>query len=386
MTDGHGRRSRLGAAGWTRRAGMATAAALALVLAAGTATALAAIAQRPVRTWQTNGRVDAIVDVGGITYLGGSFTRVTDHAGHSAAVSNLAALDAGGNLVRGWTPRANHAVKVLTADGANILAGGAFTKVDGHRELRLALLSPSGSLRSFSGHTNGEVEAIAVSGGVAYTGGGFTKAEGTARAHAAAFAASGGRITAWNPDADGRVDAIVADGDRIVLGGMFSHIGGHWGGHLTAVDATTGARAAWASHAPAAVLALTAANGTVFAGIGGKGGTVAAYAQSSGRMLWRDQTDGNVQAIATAGGEVIPGGHFNRFCDLGTDCAHPVTRHKIAALDERTGTLDPAWHPAINSKLGVFAELGGSRRLELGGDFTRLAGVRQAHYARFAVS
>jgi hypothetical protein len=373
-------------AGWVRRAGAATAVAVALTLVAAAAPAWASIANRPEATWQTNGRVDAIVDVGGITYLGGSFTRISDHSGTSATVSNLAALDSNGNLLAGWAPQANHAVKALAADGSDILAGGAFTRIDGHGELHLALLTPSGALRSFAGHTNGEVEAIAVANGVAYVGGTFTKASGTTRAHAAGFAASGGKTTPWNPDADARVDALAQDGGQVILGGMFTHVGGHHAAYLTSVDATTGAPGSWASSAPAAVLALTAAGGSVYAGIGGKGGTVAAYAESGGRMLWRDQTDGNVQAITTAGGEVIPGGHFNNFCDPGTNCAHPVTRHKIAALDERTGSLDPGWHPSVNSKLGVFCELGGAGRLEIGGDFTKIAGVAQAHYAVFGVS
>ena len=54
------------APGWGHTRAPAGPGPLPLVLAAGAATALAAIAQRLVRRWQTDGRVDAIVDVRGL--------------------------------------------------------------------------------------------------------------------------------------------------------------------------------------------------------------------------------------------------------------------------------------------------------------------------------
>jgi outer membrane protein assembly factor BamB len=367
------------------RAVLGAAAALgALVLAA--APARAGIAAKPAATWQTNGRVIAILDLGGITYVGGKFSRVSDHSGHTAAVANLAAFDTAGNLVAGWTPNANHPVKALAADGSRVLAGGAFTTIDGRRARHLALISTSGSLAPFAAHTNKEVDALAVAGGRVYAGGVFTRANGASRGHAAAFDTAGGALTAWDPRADGRVRAIVPAAAKIVLGGAFTHAAGAHAGHLTAVDPVTGTASTWHTGAPAAVLDLAEEDGSVFAAIAGKGGMVAAYAADSGGRLWQAQTDGNVQAITTAGGSVVAGGHFDNFCDLGTNCAHPVVRRKIAALDEGSGALDPAWHPSINSTLGVFAALGTSGRLEIGGDFTKVAGTAQAHYARFAIS
>jgi Domain of unknown function (DUF5122) beta-propeller len=368
------------------RLGTLTGVACICAVTLGATPAWASMSTKPASTWQTNGRVNAILNLGGITYLGGRFTEVSDHAGHAVSVSNLAALDANGDLVARWTPRASSAVKALAADGPDILAGGAFTKVDGKTRLHLALISPAGSLRSFNGHANREVDAVAVSGGTVYAGGGFTRASGAARSHAAAFAATGGGLRPWNPSPDGRVDAILAGTTKLIIGGMFSHAGGIRAPYLTAVDPTSGSAAGWAAHASAPVLSLAADNGSVFAALGGKGGMVAAYSESTGSLLWRDQTDGNVQAITTSSNEVVPGGHFNNFCDLGTNCKNPVARHKIAALSETTGALDARWHPYINSKLGVFAALGDASGLEIGGDFSKVAGTPQAHFARFTSS
>jgi hypothetical protein len=369
------------------RGALLRGAALAVsALALAATPASAGIAANPISTWQTNGRVIAIVDLHGVTYLAGKFTRVSDHSGHTAAVSNLAALDGHGNLVADWRPRANGAVKALAADGSRIVAGGAFTTIDGHKAHHLALLTRNGALASFKGHTNREVDALAVRGGRVYAGGSFTRVNGASRGYAAAFDASGGARTSWNPKADGRVKAIIATSAKIVLGGTFGHVGGAHAAHLAAVDPGRGAPAKWRAHSPAKVIDLTVDGGSVFAAIGGKGGTVAAYAAGNGAELWRAQTDGNVQAITTAAGMVIAGGHFNNFCDLGTNCRHPVRRRKIAALNAGSGALDGGWHPSINSKLGVFAALGSGSRLEIGGDFTKVGGRAQAHYARLAIS
>ena len=61
--------------------------------------AQATIATTPQVTWQTNGRVNTILQIGGITYVGGKFTEVFDHSGHTVTVSNLAAFNASGNYM-----------------------------------------------------------------------------------------------------------------------------------------------------------------------------------------------------------------------------------------------------------------------------------------------
>ena len=82
-------------------------------------------------------------------------------------------------------------MKALAADGSRVLAGGAFTTIDGRRARHLALISTSGSLTPFAAHTNKEVDALAVAGGRVYAGGVFTRANGASRGHAAAFDTAG---------------------------------------------------------------------------------------------------------------------------------------------------------------------------------------------------
>ena len=61
----------------------------------------------------------------------------------------------------------------------------------------------------------------------------------------------------------------------------------------------------------------------LYAGIGGSGGQVMAW-NLTGKSLWTAQTDGNVEAVTVANGEVIAGGHYQNFCDLGTNCQTPL--------------------------------------------------------------
>ena len=97
------------------------------------------------------------------------------------------------------------------------------------------------------------------------------------------------------------------------------------------------------------------------------------------------KTDGNMQAITVAAGEVIAGGHFNHVCSAGSGCLNPIPRRKLAGFTT-TGSLDTTWHPPANSRLGVYALTAGSGELPVGGDFTKVAAVAVLHFARFGLS
>ena len=101
----------------------------------------------------------------------------------------------------------------------------------------------------------------------------------------------------------------------------------------------------------------------------------------TGGQSWQVGFDGNVQALTVSDGEVIAGGHFQNLCDVGTNCANPIVRHHIAALDPASGALDTTWAPNVNSDLGVFALADTSVGLAVGGDFTNFGGTAQAHLA-----
>src|SRR5690242_21753914 len=110
------------AGGRTRRRVAALCALFALLVLA--PAAQATIATTPQVTWQTNGRVNTILQIGGITYVGGKVRQIFVHSCHTAAASNLAAFNASGNYT-GWTANANGTVKALANDGTgSVIVGG----------------------------------------------------------------------------------------------------------------------------------------------------------------------------------------------------------------------------------------------------------------------
>jgi hypothetical protein len=94
--------------------------------------------------------------------------------------------------------------------------------------------------------TNGIVYAILPVGNTIYVGGHFTSVgpdgTGTPRANLAAFDATTGVATSWNPGTNKSVYALEAseDGSIIYVGGSFTQIGGLFRNRMAAVDAASG--------------------------------------------------------------------------------------------------------------------------------------------------
>ena len=83
---------------------------------AAAAPAQAALVGDPASSWQTDGKVNAIVVGNGRIYIGGSFTHVTPPGGGAAVARNhLAALNAKTGALMAWNPGANDIVNALTS-------------------------------------------------------------------------------------------------------------------------------------------------------------------------------------------------------------------------------------------------------------------------------
>jgi Domain of unknown function (DUF5122) beta-propeller len=359
----------------------------AVVLLLVPATAGATIASRPLDTWQTNGRVLAIVQIGGVTYVGGKFTQISDHSGHTRTVSNLAAFNASGNPTS-WAPLANGAVKALVPGaGGTVIAGGSFRTIDSASRNHLAEIEPDGTLvpkSSWAGAANGDVQALAVQGSRVYLGGTFSLVEGATRNFLAAVSLADGSLDGgWSPTVDGRVDGLAANGSRIVAGGFFSTVDGNGQASLAALDPASGNfQSGFDLHRASPVVSMAQrGDGSVYAGTANN--RLTAFS-ATGTFQWVRGFDGNVQAITVSDGEVIAGGHFDNLCDVGTNCSNAIVRHHIAALSPADGALDTGWSPSANSNLGVFALADTATGLAVGGDFTKIGGVSQAHLAWMA--
>jgi hypothetical protein len=380
----------------------------AVVLSAVTVAAWPGVAQaavvgaKPVPSYQTNGRVNAILFFGGNMYIGGRFTSVRpagDPAGTGEVTRNhVAAFDAATGALLGWNPNASATVSALAASGSTVYIGGSFSTLGSSTRSRIgAVDATTGAvLSAFKAKLNASPYSLAAAGGTLYAGGNFTTADGVARSALAAFDASTGALsTTWAPAAGGNSSStptvtsikLSPDATTAYVGGGFTTIDGATENHVAALSASTGAPVStFTHHLPYAVVDMAVdANGVFVAGAG-TGGNFADLIPATGAINWQGGTDGNVQAIAVLGGEVYVGGHYANYCGPQGGqhtCTTPITRLKLLAVDETSGALT-AWNPHANSTLGVFALAGSGALLGVGGDFTKIGGVAQQGFALFS--
>jgi hypothetical protein len=354
----------------------------------------ATVQKQPAPSYQTNGRVNAIAIVGNTAYIGGQFTSVRpagDPLGTGEVTRNhAAAFNLSTGALLPWNPNASGTVEAIVASGSTVYLGGSFTKVGGKGHQRVAAVDATTGtpIAAFKPTLDAEVLGLAVHGSDVYLGGNFTTVNGASRTYLVALNGSTGATdSAFTGSADAEVQAVTmtTDGSKLVVGGNFTHVDGGSQNHIAAVNPSTGATLPWATHTSYGIVGLAADSNGVYAAGAGTGGNFAAFNPSSGSMTWQGGTNGNVQAIAVLNGDVYAGGHYTDYCGPQGGqhtCTNPIARSKMLAVDESTGALQ-SWNPAVNSTLGVFSLAGGGGFLEMGGDFTKVAGVAQQGFAIF---
>lgn len=354
------------------------------------ANARAQLRPTPTPSWHTDGAVKSIAYLNGVAYVAGSFTRVSDAAGHTVRRANLAAIDLATGVVTPWNPGANGSVLAITTDGSStIYAGGPFNRVGGSVRGGLAAISTSGAVLPWQGRVgSGEVHALRFAPGRLYVGGGFSWVDGVNRPNLAALDPHSGALQSWRPAPDGIVWTIRVDSSHVFIGGNFQYVGTSRQSHIAALSPTTGRPLPWRVYPyRAAVLSLAESGGVLVAGLAGNGGRVFAVQIATGRVIWTRWTDGNVKAVAIADGEVVAGGHFMNLCSPGSGepCGAPVAAHHLVALSLTTGA-PTGWQPSMNGVLGAYALCPLTAGVIVGGDFTKVGGVSQPYYAQFGLA
>ena len=132
---------------------------------------------------------------------------------------------------------------------------------------------------------------------------------------------------------------------------------------------------------------------------------LAAYPQGGGgESSWIRDTSGAAQVVEKMNGKLVVGGHFWEVADQADDnCGHRSADDNDLMLDPNNecqtrkglaaysfdGVLDPEWAPSFMGKYSLVwalhpeATLEGTR-LHVGGEFTRVDGVKQEHYVRLS--
>jgi hypothetical protein len=382
---------------WSRRSAAAAGVAAAL-LAGGSTPALAALSQAPAPSFQTDGTVHAMVRVGGVVYIAGSFLNVRP-AGAPADTNNtprqfVAAFnESTGDLMQNWTVSPNATVRSLavSSTGKGIILGGDFTTVNGNTHKHLArvraCLNPSGgtcgtggaALAAWNAHTNGSVYAVTSAGSRVFVGGNFTTVNGVRHRSLGAVNLTSGAVVKWTANANGEVRALLKSpaGTRIFAGGTFTKIGQHNQSHLTVLKASTAKILPWAQKPAFRVKALTLDSTDLFVAGAGRGGFIEAAGLTRGKLKWRAQADGNIIGLAVSRSLLIATGHFRLFGSKHFNRIH------LAAVSAATGKVDQSWVADENEVLGGFSVLGSRDHVWAGGDFTKIAGVDQQGFAQF---
>jgi hypothetical protein len=333
------------------------------------------------------GVVYALVQVGGVTYIGGDFNSVS-----GSPRANLAAIRADGTLDPTWNPSTDGIVYALAAssDASKIFVGGAFATIDGAAR-RLAAVTPdTGALVSSWNTTtnNNLIRALAAdTGDRLYVGGGFGRIGGKAIHRLGAVSQASGAVdTSFNPDPSGTVRALTLtdDGSKLYAGGPFTTIGGLARPGVAELNAATGAVTSFAPTDGGVVISMDVApSGRLF--FGTTSNRTWAYDPAvSNAGLYRVRTGGDVQAIVATNSEVYIGGHFNTLPEA------KLNRLALASFATSDGT-PTAWDPGANGSFGVWAmgltvtplSPNAIPSLSIGGDFTRVGGLARRGYARF---
>lgn len=342
--------------------------------------------------WVPNGAVHAALRKGNNLYIGGKFDDVGPFTG------SYARLDSTGTLRPGF-PRINGRVNVILTDTfGRCYIGGSFTRVNDHAISNLVRLDAAGAVDiTFAPDPTGEVFALALRDtdkeriyiggdsiqydGILYIGGSFTAIGDSARINAAAFyvTGSGVHLSPWKPDPDNTVYALEHDTGWVFMGGDFTSAGGQLRTRLAKVDDVMGI--AYPSSSPfywnlaptgtvraLAVIGDTLVIGGDFTSIGTSTPVARLHLAITSKNKsiispWNLAVNDNVHSIYTEGDTIYFGGLFN--------FAGSVLRNRAAATTVSSATV-LAWNPDVNGLVRAIAKK--DSLLYLGGDFTMAGG------------
>jgi hypothetical protein len=393
-----------------KRSGVATAAAGVLLTLLPMPDALA-LTTAPDRTWRTNGRILALAQLGDTIYLGGRFTKVISPTGQRHDVANLVAFDMPtGAWIPTFAPSVTNSTLTnkpevralgISNDDGWLYVGGRFDTINDRSATNLAAIDTATGQNVDPGFlpvVRPVVHAILVGSDRIYLGGNFKWVRGRRRSYLGAMLPDGSLDPRWQPSADNVVRTLefAADGNTIFVGGGFEQINGQSRASVARVTTDTGALDAWA--VPSGVIVdqiawdLLATPTRLYGGFGTGPNYAAAFRLDLGPVgtqVWKKSYVGNVQALSLSpsGTRLFVGGHFGTGRLQQQQCGTYL--RGLIMVDPANGNTDCSWIPQLepwgNNYIGVWALLGTSTRLWVGGQFTTISGVRQGAIARYTL-
>ena len=355
-----------------------------LVLTPGAANALpVTYLSRPLASDRVDGEGLAILQVGSVVYLGGTFTTVRDQTGATVAPrANLAAFDlATGRLLTGFRADTNGPVRALATDGTRLFVGGSFTSVNGVTRNRVAAVNgATGAVDpGFRAESTSNVYGLAQYQNRLAIVGSFSTLGGQPRSRLAVVSSLNGAVQPIAPFFDGTVVSVAAtpDGSRLIVGGAFSTVNGIAQPWAAVLDGVTGALApVQLNHVngPLSATSVAPDGASLVTSMTGAGNSGNRYDLTTGRRLWYQKCDGDGQAIDQYGGTVYTGFHEGCNGDLTI---------RLTANDSITGQRDMSFVPAFDKFWGLRSIDADPAALAVAGDFTSISGVAVQGFAVF---
>ena len=342
----------------------------------------------PLASWRTNGTGRAVLELGDVVYVGGSFTQVISPDGTQRVNrSNLAAFDVRtGALITSFVGDTDGRVDDLLFDGTSLFVSGSFRTIWGVSRSRIAAIDPTtGSVRtSFRADADAAVYSMSLAAGRLYAAGQFTNVNGLDRLGIAAVSPATGAVDAtFTPSVTGTVKAVAAspNGAAVYIGGPYIAVNGDATARdITTLDGTTGATAGpTLQEVTGFVDDLTVspdgrslvAGHSGFPGIGNR---TAVYDTASGAGRWRHVVDGDVQSVHLIGNTVWSGFH---------DGGNGDGSLRLLGYDLATGAQDTTFRPHFDRFMGVWEVHGDNDALVVVGDFSTITGVAVEGFAIF---
>ncbi|MDP8910949.1 MAG: DUF11 domain-containing protein, partial [Actinomycetota bacterium] len=375
------------------------------------------LSEYPDKTWQTNGKVDAIVYSGNVAYLAGQFTSVRP-AGSAAGTNevprnNAAAFNVATGELLSWNPNVNGAVNTmaLSADGSTIYLGGEFTYVGGLFRNHIAAVSTATGLpTAWDPNVWAYVKALVLSpdGSRVYIGGNFKTVNGQTRLRLAALnTANRWLVSDFAP----RIEypekpaaayltalALSPDGKSLYVGGVFETVNGEAHKSAAKIDLATGAPvSSWdariekkPNREESQVYEIVASGSEVFLCgdfyqvQGALSQNLAVVNDTTAARRAFPATDGAINACTVSGTRLYVGGHFENVRPNPDDFSILVPRNHLASFDIASAS-HTLWDPYANSIAGVYAFAITPSRLAVGGYFTKIGHwTNQQGFAQFS--
>ena len=330
-----------------------------------------------------NSNVNAIGSFGTNIYLAGNFSTISNDTTPLIAIT-----DVSGSLV--WkstgpqdellsTSGAGYAISVVSGFA---YFGGDFSTIFAKSASKIVRSNSSGYVQSFSANVQSNVNSAVSFGSNVYIGGlpgsiAITQAS-HARNRLAAFSASTGSLTNWNPNANGSVQSMAIIGDNVYVGGNFTSVSSTTRNYLSSVN-TSGSLQSWNPSASGQVLQIRASDENIYAvgeftSVASTTRNRAAVVNTSGSLssFSVPVNNGSIRSVAVSGSDIYLSGDFSVFEPSG-----PF----LAALNSSTGQ---SFLGQSLSTGGVIycATPDGLGGFYLGGNFNTVNGVSRFYLAQ----